>query len=173
MADEPTPEQPPPAKPRRKWLGAVVTLVLIAVAAVGGTMFGPRLFGARQAGPEPSASALGSAEPEEGEEEEDSEMVPMAFAALIIDVRDRENAGHHMKVGLTAETPKGTTKEEFEKYSPRGREAAIVLLRSWKYEDLTDPAQFEKITSLLQERIIKAMGAARVKRVVITDYVAQ
>jgi flagellar basal body-associated protein FliL len=173
MADEPTPEPTPPAKPRRKWLGAVVTLILIAVAAAGGTLLGPRLLGARGAAPALSGSAMGSAEPEGDDEADDADMVPMSFAPIIIDVRDKDGATHHMKIGLSAETPKDVSKEEFEKYSPRGREAAIVFLRSWKFDDLTDPAQFEKIVGLLQARIVKAMGEKHVKRVVITDYVAQ
>jgi flagellar protein FliL len=174
MADEPTPETAPtPPKPRRRLLGTIVMVVLIAVAAVGGTLFGPRLLGSRGQPSAASGSAAASAESTHDESAEDEEMNPMAFAPIIVDVRDADGNPHHMKVGLSAETPKEFTKEDFERLNPRGREAAIVFLRSWKFDDLTDPTQFEKIVEQLQARIVKAMGEKHVKRVIVTDYVAQ
>ena len=78
-----------------------------------------------------------------------------------------------MKVGITVELPEKFTKEEFEKFSPRGREAAIAYLRSKDFDDLTDPKSFELVHKELSVAVIKAMGKKHVYRVVITDYVAQ
>jgi flagellar basal body-associated protein FliL len=97
----------------------------------------------------------------------------MAFQPLIVDVRDKKSLPHHMKVGLTVELKDGVKKEEFDKLQPRGREAAILYLRSKTFEDLTEPAQFETVTKELNDRITKAMGAKHTTRVIITDFVAQ
>ena len=63
--------------------------------------------------------------------------------------------------------------KEFELYSPRGREAAIIYLRQLKWEDAINPKKFEEIRKGLSEVMIKALGKKRVERIVITDYVAQ
>jgi flagellar basal body-associated protein FliL len=78
-----------------------------------------------------------------------------------------------MKVGITVELREGVTKEDFKKMMPRGREAAIAYLRGKYYEELTEPTQFATVVKELNERIGKAMGTKDVKRIVITDYVAQ
>lgn len=172
MAEEPTTEtaQNTP-KPRRRLLGTIAMVVLVAVAAIGGTLFGPRLLGSRG---QPASSGNPAASTDSAAEEApEEEVTPMAFAPIVVDVRDAEGNAHHLKIGLTVETPKECKKEDFERFSPRGREAAIIFLRSWKFDDLTDPAQFEKIVEQLQARLIKAMGESHVKRVIVTDYVAQ
>lgn len=172
MAENDSKEQPVVEKPRKKrLLGVLVTSVLIVGAGVAGTVLGPRLL----ASPVQSAEAeesLDDAEPTEAEAD-DKSLNPMAFQPLIVDVRDKKNAAHHMKLGLTIEMKEGVTKEEFEKLQPRGREAAILFLRARTFEELTEPSQFEVITKELNERITKAMSAKLTNRVIITDFVAQ
>jgi flagellar basal body-associated protein FliL len=171
MAENNSEEQPVVEKPRKKrLLGVLVTSVLIAGAGVAGTVLGPRLL----------ASRADAAEAEEGADSAESTVSddekapnPMAFQPLIIDVRDKKNLPHHMKVGLTIEVKEAVKKEEFEKLQPRGREAAISFLRARTFEELTEPSQFESVTKELNERIIKAMGEKHITRVIITDYVAQ
>jgi flagellar basal body-associated protein FliL len=80
---------------------------------------------------------------------------------------------HHMRVGVTVELGEKVTKEEFERFQPRGRETAIAYLRSKSFEELTEPSEFENVTKQLNERVIHAMGERRCSRVVITDFVAQ
>jgi flagellar basal body-associated protein FliL len=172
MAENDSKEQPVVEKPRKKrLLGVLVTSVLIVGAGVAGTILGPRLL-ANQAD---AAEADAGDEDNEAEhaEDEDKPPNPMTFQALIVDVRDQKGHPHHMKVGLTAELKDQVKKEEFEKLQPRGREAAISYLRSKTFDELTEPSQFEILTKELNERIVKAMGAKHVNRVIITDYVAQ
>jgi flagellar basal body-associated protein FliL len=159
-------------KSRKRLLGVLATSVLIVGAGVAGTVLGPRLLGQHgETAEAESSNEVAAAEP--SEVESDAPTNPMAFQPIIVDVRDKQNQAHHMKVGFTAELAEGITKEEFERMTPRGREAAIGYLRSKYYEELTDPAQFTTITKELYERIAKAMGEKHVKRVVITDFVAQ
>lgn len=173
MAENDSKEQPVvEKKPRKRLLGVLITLVLIAGAGVIGTVLGPRLLGQHVETEEPDPSAA-SAEAEAAEVEADKPTNPMAFEPVIIDVRDKQSQAHHMKIGLTIELAEGVKKEEFIRVMPRGREAAIFYLRSKYYEDLTEPTQFEIITKDLNTRIVKAMGEKLAKRVVITDFVAQ
>lgn len=172
MADSDSKEQPVVEKPRKRRLqGVLVTSVLIVGAGVAGTVLGPRLL----ANPDKSADAEASHDTSEEADSESEEKTPnpMAFQPLIVDVRDKKNMPHHMKVGLTVELKDGVKKEEFDKLQPRGREAAILFLRSRTFDELTDPSQFEVITKELNERIIKAMGEKLTMRVIITDFVAQ
>jgi flagellar basal body-associated protein FliL len=173
MAENDSVEQPVvEKKSRKRLLGVLVTSVLITFAGVAGTILGPRFLGqhAETEGTDSSAEPSASEAPE-GEEEKPSN--PMAFEAVIVDVRDKNSQAHNLKVGITAELLEGITKEEFLKMMPRGREAAIIYLRGKLYEELTEPAQFAIVIKDLNERVAKAMGAKHVKRIVITDFVAQ
>jgi flagellar basal body-associated protein FliL len=173
MAENDGNEQPVvEKKSRKRLLGVLVTSVLIVGAGVAGTVLGPRLLSS-QAETEETESAPSHSEKESSEGEEEGPVNPMAMPAIIVDVHDKQNQPHHMKVGLTIELAGGVTKEEFERYTPRGREAAITYLRSKTFDELTEPAQFPVVTKELYERIAKAMGEKHVKRVVITDFVAQ
>ena len=159
-------------KSRKRLLGVLVTSVLIVGAGVTGTILGPHLLGQRGETAEPESSAEAAAsEASEGEPEAPTN--PMAFQPIIVDVHDKQSQPHHMKVGITVELADGVTKEEFERLTPRGREATIGYLRSKSFDELTDPTQFTVVTKELYERIAKALGEKHVKRVVITDFVAQ
>ncbi len=168
MAEEPEDKAPGPPKSKRKAIGLIVIVVLVVAAGVTGTLFGPRMLGAGGEGPSPSSSV-----PAEEPKEKDENFVSMKFEPLVLDVRDRDQALHHIRVGLTAELKPSVTKEEFDKLQPRGREVAIIFMRSWRFEDLTDPTQFERISGELSERMRKAMGHELVTRILVSDYVAQ
>jgi len=172
MAENDSKEQPVVEKSRKRLLGVLATLVLVAGAGVVGTILGPRLLGqgATEEEPEPSAQPT---DKEGAEAEGEKAPNPMAFQPIIVDVRDKQSAMHHMKVGVVVELKDGIGKEEFERLMPRGREAAIGYLRGKFFDELTDPTQFEVITKELNERITKAMGEKNAKRIVITDFVAQ
>jgi flagellar basal body-associated protein FliL len=173
MAENDSKEQPVvEKKSRKRLLGVLVTSVLIVGAGVAGTVLGPRLLG-RNAETVASDSHGESAESAVANAEEDKPTNPMPFEAVIVDVRDKQATSHNMKVGITVELREGVTKEDFKKMMPRGREAAIAYLRGKYYEELTEPTQFATVVKELNERIGKAMGTKDVKRIVITDYVAQ
>lgn len=173
MAEKDGNEQPVvEKKSRKRLLGVLVTSVLIVGAGMAGTVLGPRLLGQQEETEEPETSnSVGEKEPHGVEEE--GPVNPMTMQPIIVDVHDKQRQPHHMKVGITVELAEGVTKEEFERYTPRGREAAIAYLRSKYFDELTDPMQFAIVTKELYAGIAKAMGEKHVKRVVITDFVAQ
>ena len=171
--DDDVPEQPTVEKSPRRRTGLLVISVLVLGAAVAGTLLGPRLFGHSAASTESTAVLADGGTPETGEGSESEPSNPQAFAPIVVDVKNRKGEMHHMRVGVTVELGEKVTKEEFERFQPRGRETAIAFLRSKSFEELTEPTEFENVTKQLNERVIHAMGERRCSRVVITDFVAQ
>jgi flagellar basal body-associated protein FliL len=176
MLDEETPEQPPVEQPRKRTAVVLVITALFAGAAVAGTMLGPSFVSRMFAPSANRGSALhdagqsGDLGAEHGEAEP---LNPQAFAPIVVDVRNKRGEMHHMRIGITVELGEKVSKDEFERYQPRGREAAIAFLRSKTYEELTESTAFESVTKELNQRITLAMGERRCHRVVISDYVAQ
>ena len=169
MATEEEPVQPKVEKSPKRLVGILVISVLIAGAAVTGTLLGPRLLAPRT--PPVNEASESPDSGTEGLELEPSN--PQSFAPIVVDVKSKRGEMHHMRVGITVEMADKVTKEDFERYQPRGREAAIGYLRSKNFDELTEPAEFENVTRQLNEVITRAMGEKRCARVVITDYVAQ
>jgi flagellar basal body-associated protein FliL len=173
MATDEEPVQPKVEKSPKRLLGSLVISVLIAGAAVTGTLFGPRLLA-----PRPAAATETSDNPDSGKSEgaeglESEPTNPQGFAPIVVDVKNKRGEMHHMRVGISVELSEKVTKEEFERYQPRGREAAIGYLRSKNFDELTESTEFENVSRQLNEVMIRAMGEKRCTRVVITDYVAQ
>jgi flagellar basal body-associated protein FliL len=175
MENDEEPEQPKVEKSPKRFVGILVISVLVAGAAVTGTLLVPRLLTRPAAAAVDQNAETGDAG--KGEEITDSAEVepnnPQAFAPIVVDVKNKRGEMHHMRVGITVELSEKATKEEFERYQPRGREAAIGYLRSKTFEELTESSEFENIAKQLNEKIIRAMGERRCNRVVVTDYVAQ
>lgn len=171
--DDEVPEQPPVEKSPKRRTGLLVISVLVLGAAVAGTLLGPRLFGHGAAAADSSAILGDAGTPETGEGSESEPTNPQGFAPIVVDVKNRRGEMHHMRVGITVELGEKVTKEEFERFQPRGRETAIAYLRSKSFEELTEPSEFDTVAKQLNERVIHAMGERRCSRVVITDFVAQ
>ena len=157
---------PEPQAPKKSRLGlvlaTVVVVVLVTGAAVAGTMFGPALLNhskkAEHAAPAEKDKPIG----------ETVELSP-----ILVDARAKDGNLHHLKVDLAIEVGEGTPKEEFMKYSPRGREAAVAYLRSMTFDDLSSPDKYSQVRNDLSKKFSEAVGAKRVARVMIIDFVAQ
>jgi flagellar FliL protein len=174
------PNPPPAKKGGGKVLLILVTVVLVAGAGVGGAMFGPKLL-------HPPAAAATPAEDEEhaeaSEEAEAEEATPApagappavttTFGPIVVDIRNGEGELHHLKVGLSFELAEKFTEDEFKRWTPRGREAAITYLRTLDYEGATDPKRFEAVRKELCDKVKAALGKKNIRRVLVTDFVAQ
>jgi flagellar basal body-associated protein FliL len=174
-----------PKAPKKSRLGlvlaTVVVVVLVTGAAVAGTLFGPALLGHKQlkadsaeqaddegdddAAPEPTNKKKGE---DDGKIGESVEMNP-----ILVDARAKDGELHHLKVVLAIEIAEGTPKDEFMRYSPRGREAAVAFLRSQGFDDLASPEKYNGIRAELGKVFSDAVGHKRVARVMVIDYVAQ
>jgi flagellar basal body-associated protein FliL len=159
------------AKPAAKKSGSrviviVISGVLVVGAAVAGSLFGPRVLGAQPAGA--PAHAGDAAKAEAGPAGE-----VINFQPIVVDVHDKEGVIHHLKVGLAIEMPHGKVEAELKNYTPRGREAAIALLRSKEWDEITSAKLFEALKKELSEHVSEAIGKERVSRVLVTDFVAQ
>ncbi len=173
--EEEVAEQPKVEKSPRRMVVILVISILVLGAAVAGTLLGPHLIPHAIAGAGDPASALtdGGKPAEAAENAESEPNNPQAFAPIVVDVKSKRGEMHHMRIGITVELGEKVSKEEFERFQPRGREMAIAYLRAKSFEDLTEPSEFENITKQLNEKVTHAMGERRCSRVVITDYVAQ
>ncbi|HEY3500318.1 MAG TPA: flagellar basal body-associated FliL family protein [Polyangiaceae bacterium] len=168
-----------PGAPKKSKLGlilaTVVVLVLVAGAAVAGTMLGPKLVGGGEKKKEAKgAHAEKGAEGHEGEGDgepkigETTELTP-----ILVDTRAEDGSLHHLKVVLAVELTEGTPKEEFMKYSLRGREAAVAYLRTQSYDTIAAPERYNDVRAELSKQFTEAVGPSKVARVLITDFVAQ
>ncbi len=138
----------------------VVVLVLVGGAGVGGVMYAK------------SAVAAPAEEPAEPSPEDQPRLMAR-FSPIVVDVRNDEGKVHHLKVGLAAEYPETVTEDEFKKFQPRGREAAIAYLRAQTFERLTASKHFDDVRTELEAKITEAIGEKRVLRILVTDFVAQ
>jgi flagellar basal body-associated protein FliL len=180
---------PEPKAPKKSRLGLVLAIVVVVVlvtgAAVAGTMFGPVLLGHKQA-----ADAADQADDEGGDDdstppdkadkkkkkqsEKESKIgESVELPPIVVDARSKDGELHHLKVVLAVEVAEGTPKDDFMRYSPRGREAAVAYLRSRSFEDLASSDHYAEIRAELAKQFIEAVGEKRVARVLIIDYVAQ
>lgn len=160
-----------------------VTVVLVGGAAVAGALFGPKLLhgqGGHAAAAAPPEDHAEAAEEPEAESVPEPEAPPpgspgatASFSSLVVDIRSREGELHHLKVVLSFELAEKFTEEEFKKWAPRGREVALTYLRSLDYEGATDSKKFEAIRKELCDKVKAAMGRNHVRRVLVTDFVAQ
>jgi flagellar basal body-associated protein FliL len=167
-------------------VGTFIAAALIAGVAATGGLFGGKLLHAAEpqhktkvkAEPEAESASEngdGDGDDEESEEGSSKSAMPTASVALpqvIVDIRDKDGDVHHMKVGISLELGQ-VSEEEFSKILPRGREAAVMFLRSLNFEVATDPKQFDTVRKDLGNKVRAALGKKHVRRVVITDYVAQ
>ncbi len=184
MSDEEHESAPEPKAPKKSRLGlvlaTVVVVVLVTGAAVAGTLFGPALLGHKStkadsadqadedAGDDDAAPKKKKKDEKDGKIGESVELSP-----ILVDARAKDGELHHLKVVLAIEIAEGTAKDEFMRYSPRGREAAVAYLRSQGFDDLAAPDKYNTIRAELGKVFTDAVGAKRVARVLVIDYVAQ
>jgi flagellar basal body-associated protein FliL len=160
-----------PRAPKKSRLGlvlaTVVVVVLVTGAAVAGTIFGPKLLrGGSKA--EPAASAKTKEHEKDKPVGETVEMSP-----ILVDARAQGGELHHLKVVLAIEVAEGTPKEEFMKYSLRGREAAVAYLRGSSFEEIAAPRNYAEVRAELAKKFTEATGEKHVARVMVIDFVAQ
>ncbi|HTQ07616.1 MAG TPA: flagellar basal body-associated FliL family protein [Polyangiaceae bacterium] len=189
MSAEAEESAPEPKAPKKSRLGlvlaTVVVVVLVTGAAVAGTLFGPALLGhkiskadtadqADQSDDEAGDDDAAPAKKKKKKEEKDGKIgESVELAPILVDARAKDGELHHLKVVLAIEIAEGTAKDEFMRYSPRGREAAVAYLRSQGFDDLASPEKYNEIRAELGKVFTEAVGEKRVGRVLVIDYVAQ
>jgi len=162
----------PIAIPMNRGFGGVgiVVVVLSAVCSAVGAAFGPTLVHGATTLIKPAQVAEGPA----AEKVDEPPVETMTLDPLIVDVREGQGPLHHLKVTLAIElATKSKDEEELKKLMPRARDAAIEYTRALTFDEVTTPKLFEGIRTDLGERVAKAIGQSRVKRVLFTDFVVQ
>jgi flagellar FliL protein len=149
---------------------AAIALVAVLAAGAAGAVVGPKLL---SRGSSKKAAAAHAAEAAPSAEAAEAIGETSEFAPIVVDTRSEDGAIHHLKVVISVELPETVKKEEFMKYAPRAREAAITYLRSEPFEIISAPQKFEDVRKELSTRIIEAVGQKRISRVLVVDFVAQ
>lgn len=162
MEEAAAPVEVTPAKKSGGKLGIIAAVVLLVGAAAAGGLYGGKLL---QHAPAANAEAP-------AEKPHEAPKASAALPALVVDVRDKDGDIHHVKIGISFELGE-VPEEEFAKCIPRGREAALIYLRSQTFETISDGKNFEALRKELLERVAEAVGKQRVQRVLLTDFVAQ
>jgi flagellar basal body-associated protein FliL len=168
-----------PKAPKKSRLGLVLAIVAVTVlvtgAAVAGTVFGPTLLGRGKAGQEDDGHAKEKGKGKDGEKGKEADTIgeTIEFPPIMVDARADDGNLHHIKVVIAVEISEGTKKDEFMRYAPRGREAAVGFLRSESFDKLVAPANYADVRVELSKKFSEAVGEERVGRVLITDFVAQ
>ncbi len=179
-------------KGKGRVVGILVALVLVLSAGAAGAVFVPRLI-TKDAAKHASADAEGeesadaadeadvAAAKEEGADERAlrprrrvgpvGEVVEMP--PIVVDTRASDSTLRHVKVQIAVELPKTMPVEEFRRFTPFAREAAISYLRTQEYERLADPKTFETIRKEIEATVIESVGRAHARRVLIVDFVVQ
>jgi flagellar FliL protein len=150
---------------------AAIALVAVLAAGAAGAVVGPKLLSRGASKKAAAAHAAEAAPAGSGEGEAVGET--SEFAPIVVDTRSEDGAIHHLKVVISVELRETVKKEEFMKYAPRAREAAITYLRSEPFEIISAPQKFEDVRKELSTRIIEAVGQKRISRVLVVDFVAQ
>jgi flagellar FliL protein len=176
MSDEA--EKPADAAPKKSKMGLIIGLVIALVTLVGGSVagavLGPRLLGGGAAAESHAAPAKGSGEGahEKGAAEKEK-IVSVDIPPIVVDLRDTDSRTRHLKVGLAAELADGVAIEDFKLVTPRAREACLSYLRSLTFDDVSDPTRFGSIKDEISKRVTEAVGAERVHRILLIDFVLQ
>ena len=171
MSEEGQAEEPI-AIPMNRGFGGVgiVVVVLSAVCSAVGAAFGPTLVHATTTLVKPAQASEGP----QAEKADEPPVETVTLDPLIVDVREGQGPLHHLKVTLAIElATKSKDEEEIKKLMPRARDAAIEYTRALTFDQVTTPKLFEGIRTDLGERVAKAIGQTRVKRVLFTDFVVQ
>lgn len=201
MEEAPPPQTPPqsPKKGKGRLIGILIALALVLAAGVAGAVFAPRFL--NNASSEKADSNEGkqsesgegseaSQNAEAGEEDgadpagSDASAQPVRqragdsaslteLAPMVIDSRATDGSVRHVKVVLVIEHPEDYKPDEFKRFIPFAREAAIAYLRTREFEQLADPKNFDLLRKQLALEIIGAVGPKQASRVLITDYVVQ
>jgi flagellar basal body-associated protein FliL len=177
MSDENVQAAAPAAKKSKTGLiiGIVIALVTLVGGSVAGAVLGPQLLGGSEAH-EAAAPAEGKGhEAASGHEGAGAaeKIISVDISPIVVDLRDADGRIRHLKVGLAAELAETVKMEEFKLVAPRGREATLSYLRSLTFEEVADPARYAGIKDEISKRMIEAIGANRIQRILLVDFVLQ
>jgi flagellar basal body-associated protein FliL len=175
MDEAAAPVEVPPAKKSGGKLGLIAAVVLLVGAAAAGGLYGGKLMqkpAAAKHAPEEEGEAAAEEEAAPAKKPSEAPKASAALPPLVVDVRDKDGDMHHLKIAISFELGE-VPEDEFAKCIPRGREAALIYLRGLTFEQVTDAKHFEQLRKELTDKVAEAVGKKRVKRVLLTDFVAQ
>jgi flagellar FliL protein len=181
-ADKPEAEgAPPAAKNKKKKL--IIIGAAAAVALLGGGGGAYMMFGGTpakaEAGAEHGGKADAEAEAEEGGEEGgegghgEKKNEPLDVPPLLVNLRTADGAAHFLKVHVMLVPGPKAAGEELKNSLPALLDAYQPFLRELRPEDLSGSAAVFRIKEELLIRSRDAIGAGKVKEILIQDLIQQ
>ncbi len=175
---------------KKKGAGAnpAITLVGVPLLTVGALLaaawFGGPVFMARLKPVEPRHKVEHGAEEEEAEaphgaEHAEGELVEIN--GLIVDLRDESGLQRHLKLGVAVELKPvpggggghGGGGGGGKRVAPFAKDAILEYLRALSYDYVVAPTNFPEVKKQITDRIVAQVGKAKVKKVLITDFIVQ
>lgn len=170
-------EKPAEHAPKKSKVGLIVGVVVALITLVGGSVagavLGPKLLGGSEGGHAPAPAQKAGAEAHGEPPAAPEKIVSVDIPPIVVDIRDAEGRLRHLKIGMAAELGETVNVEEFKLFAPRGREASLSYLRSLTFEEVSDPKRYASIKEELSKGFTEAVGAERVHRVLLIDFVLQ
>lgn len=167
-AEEATPA-PPPKKPSA--IGGLLKILIPAVLAAGASYAGTRYAKAQNA-----IVVIKEKEEAEGHGKKEAHQPPgptISLEPFLLSVFDVQKKPHPMKMTVAVEfDAKAAAHEDPKAFMPRIRDTVLTHLRKMTYEDVSDPAHYDKLRKELLEQCHE-VGAESAKKVLITDFVIQ
>jgi flagellar basal body-associated protein FliL len=154
-------------------IGLVVALITLVGGSVAGAVLGPKLLGGSEGQGAPAAKGGADAHAAKEAATTPEKIVSVDIPPIVVDLRDADGRLRHLKVGMAAELAEHANVDEFKLFTPRGREASLSYLRSLTFEEVSDPKRYALIKEELAKGFTEAVGAERVHRVLLIDFVLQ
>ncbi|MBX3228833.1 MAG: flagellar basal body-associated FliL family protein [Labilithrix sp.] len=162
----------PPASKKPSAVGGVLKLVIPALLAAGASYGGTRYAKAQNA-----IVIVKEKEEAESGGKGKHELHPpgptVSLEPFLLSVFDASKKPHPMKMTVAVEfDAKAAAHDDPKAFMPRIRDAVLTHLRKTTYEDISDPAHYDRLRKELLEQCHE-VGAESAKKILITDFVIQ
>lgn len=174
-ADSTKPEEPKaapaPALKKPSAIGGIFKVIIPALLAAGAAYGGTRYAKAQNA-----IVVIKEKEEADGHGKKDAHQPPgptVSLEPFLLSVFDAQKKPHPMKMTIAVEfDAKAAAHEDPKAFMPRIRDSVLTHLRKTSYEDISDPAHYDKLRKELLEQCHE-IGAESARKVLITDFVIQ
>jgi len=152
-------------------LGGILKIIIPALLAAGASYGGTRYAKAQN-----TIVIMKEKEDAEGHGKSEAHSAPgptVSLEPFLLSVFDAQKKPHPMKMTVAVEfDAKAAAHDDPKAFMPRIRDTVLTHLRKTTYEDVSDPAHYDRLRKELLEKC-KEVGAESARKVLITDFVIQ
>lgn len=171
--EEAKPDTKPDTKPKKpSAVGGILKVMIPALLAAAASYGGTRYAKAQNA----IIVVQQKEDAESGHGKKDAHQPPgptISLDPFLLSVFDAQKKPHPLKMTVAVEfDAKAAAHDDPKAFMPRIRDAVLTHLRRTTYEDVADPAHYDKLRKELLEQC-QEVGAESAKKILITDFVIQ